>query len=352
MTHGPSSTRMTRPADPTPQQPRRVTMRDVAREAGVGTITVSRALQNPERVAAATRQRIDDAVRKLHYVPNLAAGTLRSARSRIVAVIVPTISNSIFSETLQAMSDVLRPAGYHLLIGHSNYSLIEEESLVRTFLARCPDAMVLTGYTHSPQAVELLARAGMPVIEIWNLGRKPIDTIVGLSNYQAAKAMAEYLIAKGHRAIGYIGGLREHNDRSVQREAGFARALKDAGIAVDPSRIVRTSFEFECGAAALNELLARHSDLDAVFAASDILAIGVLLECMRLKLRVPLDLAVAGFDDMGVSSRMTPTLTTVRVPRTQIGRVAAERILARLAGDETGARVIDLGFEVVARESA
>ncbi len=343
---------MKRTVEPSPQPARNVTMRDVALEAGVGTITVSRALQNPERVAADTRQRIDDAVRKLHYVPNFAAGTLRSARSRIVAVIVPSISNSIFSETLQAMSDVLRPAGYHLLIGHSNYSLSEEESLVRTFLARRPDAMVLTGYTHSPQALELLSRAGLPVIEIWNLCRKPIDTIVGLSSYGAAKAMTEYLINKGHRAIGYIGGLREHNDRSVQREAGFSRALKDAGIAADATRIVRTTFEFESGAVALNELLGRHPDLDAVFAASDILAIGVLLECLRLKLRVPQQLAVAGFDDMGVSSRMTPPLTTVRVPRTEIGRVAAEQILARLAGEEPRQRVIDLGFEIVARESA
>ncbi len=327
-------------------------MRDVALEAGVGTITVSRALQHPDRVAAATLKRINDAVGKLHYVPNLAAGTLRSARSRMVAVIVPSISNSIFSETLQAMSEVLRPAGYHLLIGDSNYSLLEEESLVRTFLARRPDAIVLTGYTHSPQALELLERAGLPVIEIWNLCRKPIDTIVGLSNYEASKAMTQYLISKGHRAIGYIGGLREHNDRSVQREAGFLRALKDAGIASDTSRIVRTTFEFESGGVALNALMNRHPDLDSVFAASDILAIGVLLECLRLKIRVPQQLAVAGFDDMGVSSRMTPPLTTVRVPRTEIGRVTAERILARLAGEESGKRVIDLGFEIVSRESA
>lgn len=329
-----------------------VTMRDVARLAGVGAITVSRALQHPDRVTAETRRKIDEAIAALGYVPNLAAGTLRSSKSRIIVAIVPTMSNSIFAETLQSISDVLRPAGFHLLIGHTGYSAAEEEALIAAFLARRPDGVILTGYTHTPRTVELLKRARIPVIEMWNIGPDPIDTIIGMSSYDASLAMTRYLIRKGYRRIGYIGGLLQDNDRTVQREAGFRAGLEEAGRPFDPAMIMRAPFEFESGGIALDELMRRMPDVDAVFAASDILAVGVLLECLGRGIDVPGRLAVAGFDDAGIASRMTPPLTTIRVPRRAIGRTIAERMLARLAGKPAGERIVDLGFELIERASA
>jgi LacI family gluconate utilization system Gnt-I transcriptional repressor len=305
-----------------------VRMGDVARAAGVSSITVSRTLLTPEKVAAETRRRVEAAIRRLRYVPNLAAGTLASSRSRIAAVIVPNIANSVFAETLQGMSEILRKAGYQLLIGNSGYSLAEEESLVMTFLARRPDAIVLTGYTHTQHAVQMIRAARIPVIEMWNLTKRPLDTIVGFSNYEAARAMTLYL-----------------------GKAGYRDALAELGLALDTNAMLSVPFEYEAGADALVELLRRRPDVDAVFAAGDILAIGVLLECIRRGWRVPKRLAVAGFDDAKLSNRIVPPLTTVRVPRYEIGRTVGQVLLQRLAGLKTPGPVVDLGFEIIERDS-
>ncbi len=328
-----------------------VRMGDVAHAAGVSSITVSRTLLTPEKVAADTRRRVEAAIRRLRYVPNLAAGTLASSRSRIAAVIVPNIANSVFAETLQGMSEILRKAGYHLLIGNSGYSLAEEESLVMTFLARRPDAIVLTGYTHTQNAVQMIRAAHIPVIEMWNLTKRPLDTIVGFSNYEAARAMTLYLGKAGYRRIGYIGGLTLDNDRTQMREAGYRDALAELGLPLDTNAMLSVPFEYEAGADALVELLRRRPDVDAVFAAGDILAIGVLLECIRRGWRVPKRLAVAGFDDAKLSNRIVPPLTTVRVPRYEIGRTVGQVLLQRVAGAKTIGPVVDLGFEIVERNS-
>lgn len=329
-----------------------VQMGDVARAAGVSTITVSRTLLYPDKVAPDTRHRVESVIKRLRYVPNLAAGTLASRRSRIVAVVVPNMSNSVFAETLQGMSDILRKADYHLLIGNSGYSLAEEESLVKTFLARRPDGIVLTGYTHTLLTVQMIREARIPVIEMWNLTKRPLDTIIGFSNFEAARAMTLYLGRKGYRKIGYIGGLTHDNDRTQQREAGYRKALLELGLSINPNLMLSVPFEYEAGADALGELLLRGPDIDAVFAAGDIIAVGVLLECIRRGWKVPKRLAVAGFDDAKISGRMVPSLTTVKVPRYEIGRSVAERMLKRISGDLSGKQVVDLGFKLVERGSA
>jgi len=328
-----------------------VRMRDIALAANVSAITVSRALTTPDLVAPETRRRVERAVRSLGYVPNLAAGTLASKRSRIVAAIVPNISHSVFAETLQGLSDILRKAGYHLLIGNSGYSLAEEQSLVTTFLARRPDGIVLTGYTHTPRTVQMVRAARIPVVEIWNLSDRPLDTMVGFSNFEAARAMTGFLGGKGYRRIGYIGGLTRDNDRTLQREAGYRAGLRDNHQKFDPRLMLAVPFEYEAGADAIVELLRRDPGVDAVFAAGDVLAVGVLLECVRRGWDVPKRLAVAGFDDARIASRIVPPLTTVQVPRYEIGSMAAQSILERIAGDPALRRVHDLGFRIVERGS-
>ncbi|WP_198598349.1 LacI family DNA-binding transcriptional regulator [Mangrovicella endophytica] len=326
-------------------------MADVAREAGVGTMTVSRALRSPEQVSEKIRARITDAVRKLNYIPNTAAGTLRSNRSHMVAAIVPTISHSIFADTIEAMSEVLQRAGFHLVIGQSNYGLDQEEALIRTFIARQPEAIVVTGYTHTPAAAALLKSSGLPVVEIWNTCSSPIDASVGISNFDASHAMTRFLLQRGYRRIGYIGGLKRGNDRTVQREAGYRAALSEGGIPYERELIQRAPFDYDAGAKALVQLLARRPDIDCIFAASDILAIGVLLEANRQGIAVPERLAVAGFDDVGLAERMSPPLTTIRFPRKAIGQMAADLIVERLQGRAREQRVVELGFELVERQS-
>lgn len=329
-----------------------IRMLEVAKSAGVSMITVSRALRTPEKVAAHTRKRIERVIQNLQYVPDMAAGTLASTRSRIIAVIVPNVANSVFADTLQGMSEMLHAAGYHLLIGYSGYSLAEEESLVRAFLARRPEGIILTGCTHRRKTVELVRSAAIPVIEMWNTTKHPIDTVVGFSNFEAARAMTLHLGRKGYKRFGYIGGLIDNNDRTKHREAGFLAALSELGLRFNRSLMVRAPFEFVAGAVALKELLSRSTRFDVIFAAADILAIGVILECQRRNWNIPEHFAVAGFDDTPLASQIIPAVTTVRVPRYEIGKVAAEQMLLQIQGQSGDRKMVDLGFQIIERDSA
>ncbi|MGI9364823.1 MAG: LacI family DNA-binding transcriptional regulator [Rhizobiaceae bacterium] len=331
---------------------RRATIRDVAKAAGVSPMTASRAMQGSGLVRPGTRDKVVRAANDLDYIPNLAAGTLSTDASHLVAVILPNMSNSIFADTLQSISDSLRDSGYQLLVGYSDNSPDLEESLVRTFLSRRVDAVVLTGHVHSPQTNALLKKAAVPIVEMWSLECDPIGACVGISNFDAAFSMTDYLIRKGYSRIGFIGGVLKNNDRTQSRLEGYRAAVGEHNISFDQALTREVPFEFENGAAAMGELLAGDHKLDAVFAASDILALGALLECNKRGLRVPQDMAVAGFDDDRLASLIKPALTTIAVPRSAIGQKVADVVLAHLNNEPVTERVYDMGFELLERDSA
>lgn len=331
---------------------KRATIRDVAKAAGVSPMTASRAMQGSGKVRPGTRQKVVEAAQRLDYIPNLAAGTLATNASHLVAVILPNLSNSIFADTLQSISDSLRDSGYQLLVGYSDNSPEIEESLVRTFLSRRADAIVLTGHMHSEHTNALLRSADIPIVEMWSVSEKPIGACVGISNFDAAYSMTDYLCRKGHKSIAFIGGLLENNDRTQSRLEGYRAALKDHDLRVDEQLIRDVPFEFEDGSQAMRELLAAGKKIDAVFAASDILALGALLECNRQEMSVPGDIAVAGFDDERLASLIKPSLTTIGVPRSAIGKKVADIVLSSLRGEPVEERVFDMGFSLVERESA
>lgn len=324
-------------------------MEDVARLARVSMITVSRAINQPDKVAPKTRARVEAAIRKLGYVPNLSASTLASNRSRIIGAIVPTIDNSIFAETVRGLSALLEEAGYQLLLGQTAYRANAEEALVTTFLGRRVDGMVLTGVNHSPATVKRLKSAGIPVVETWDLTARPIDMLAGFSNREAGRAVATYLCSRGHRRLAFVGGAEE---RSRARFAGFEAAAQ----AIPGASVARVELDagtsFSGGRAALAELLARDAPPQAVFFSNDALAVGGLMECHRRGIRVPQELAIVGFADLDIAAEASPALTSVHVGSRRIGEEAARLLLARLSGNEVAERVRDTGFAVVARASA
>lgn len=326
-------------------------MRQVAQLAGVSPITVSRTLRFPDTVAEPTRVRVQDAIARLNYVPNLVAGALSSNRSRMIAAIVPNLSNSVFARTLQGMTDELQASGYQLIIGYSGYSPAEEEALVTTMLARRPEGIVLTGASHTAGTRQVLRRAGLPVAEMWTLPKKPLGVAVGFSNFEAARAMTLHVAGKGYGRIGYIGGLTDNNDRTAAREAGYRAALSELGLPFHRKYVRRAPFDFAKGGDALESLVAECPEIDAVFAAADILAIGALLRCTRKGWRVPDMLGVAGFDDTALSNQTTPALTTVKVPQYEIGRCVAARIVGELNGTAFDRAVVDLGYALIDRDS-
>jgi LacI family gluconate utilization system Gnt-I transcriptional repressor len=321
-------------------------MVEVARQAGVAPVTVSRVFHEPDKVAPETRLRVEQVIRELGYVPNLIAQALVAARTGIVAALIPTIDNSLHAEIVQAMNERCRAAGLHLLLGCTNFSVAEEEEMVRSFLARQPEAIYLTGTTHSAATRMMLTAAGLPVVEGANLPREPIDMAAGYSSEDAAAAMTRLLLETGRRRIAYVFSPIGANDRLADRRRGHLAALEGAGLAIE------TDLSIAGGAAALRRLLERQVPIDAIFCSTDVLAVGVLLECLRRGLRVPDQLAVAGFDDLPLAAEIVPALTTVRVPRRRMGEEAARLILTRLAGQDPDTPVVDVGFEILRRASA
>lgn len=332
---------------------RRVTMRDVARAARVSAMTVSRALGTPERVSAGTRERVREAVARLGYVPDAVAGSLSSGRSGVVAALVSTLANSVFAETLDALSTGLRRAGYQLLVASTDYSLVDEDALVRAVLGRRPDAVVLTDPVRSASARQMLSGLDGPLVELWELPEQPLDMAVGFSNFEAARQLTHHLHERGYRRIAFGGSARTEDSRGRLRERGFQAAARELGLPDD--RIVWSNGAgagVADGASAVRAVLERYPDTDALQSVSDVHAMGAVMECARQGIAVPRRLAVAGFGDFEIAGATGLGLTTVRIPGEGIGLGAAELLLARLAGETPAARCIDVGFEIVSRGSA
>jgi LacI family gluconate utilization system Gnt-I transcriptional repressor len=325
-------------------------MRDVAARAGVGAITVSRFFANPSSVSTTLATRIAKAVRELDYVPNRIAGGLASVRARVIPVIVPSLANAVYANIIQGIHDVLIPQGYQILLGHTSFSLAEEEALVATFLGWFPQGMILTGIDHTPHTRRLLLSARIPIVETMELGANPLDINVGFSHVQAGYAMTERLIELGYRRIAFAGSRLEQDVRAARRCEGYLSALRRHDLPTELILRFPTPTTYEQGAKAVEWLLTQRPRVDAVFCHHDVLAVGVLLECQRQHIEVPKCLAVAGFNGLDISAAVTPRLTTVVSPRYQIGQLSAELLLHRLRGEAID-RQVDVGFEIIERET-
>jgi LacI family gluconate utilization system Gnt-I transcriptional repressor len=327
-------------------------MRDVAHAAGVSLMTVSRALREPHKLSEDTRKAVMDAVQKIGYVPNSIAANLASNRSNVVGQIVPSIQNSLYADTVKGTSDVLRTAGLHLLIADSGYSMLEEEALVGAFLAQRVAGLILHNTDHTPKTLQMIERAGVPVIETGDMPKAPLDMAVSYSNADAARTMTQHLAARGYKRIGFVSLDTRTNRRARERQRGYLAAMKALGRARDPLLLMEVGSGLTSGAHALVDMMNRAPDVDAIFFAGDVLAIGALFEAQRRGWKVPGRIAIAGFDDLDILQHTVPKLTCLRLPRLEIGRRSAEALLARLrGGGEEAAVRLDLGFEVIQRES-
>lgn len=332
----------------------RVTMTDVARLAQVSPSTVSLFLRRPDAVSGAAGARIAAAVDQLGYVPNLVAGGLAAAASRVVSIIVPSVRNAFFADTVAALQAALAPRGLQVLLGHTEYELDQEERLVRTALSWAPAAIVLTGLAHSRATRQLLLAAAVPVIEMWELGGEPIDMAVGFAHRDVGAAVTRHLLARGHRCLAFLGARMNQDRRAHQRAQGFAAALADGHRGHEPSILDHpATASTEVGGQLLAQALARQPALDAVVCSNDHIALGVLFEAQRRGLAVPESLSVVGFGDLPFAASCVPPLTTVRPSGDEIGRQVARLILRRL---ETGSlpvdeRVVDTGFRLIERQS-
>jgi LacI family gluconate utilization system Gnt-I transcriptional repressor len=328
---------------PGPNDAAAPTLAAVAERAGVSPITVSRVVRLPGLVAPGTRTRVEAAMRELGYVPNLVAGSLASARSNSVGVLVPTIANSIFADTVQGLSDELEPLGYAVILAQSRYDDAREDHMLAALLSRRPEAIVMVGSPATEDGARLLRRAAIPIVETWEIPAAPIDAVAGFDNYQAGCAVARHLVAQGRESLAFIGG---DDPRATRRWNGFNETALRAGVK-PPRRLV-----LDRNASGSVVALASLPGVDAVFAANDAHAIGFmsgLRAAGLLRQGGPASeqpVAVIGLGDLEMGRLIAPALSTIRVHGDAIGRTAGRLMLTR-----TGTRHVDLGFELVLRDS-
>jgi len=327
-------------------------MKQIAERANVTKMTVSRALRTPDKVAPETLRRIEAAIEELGFIPNYLAESLATRTSRIVPVIVPTMANSIFSDFIDELTVTLDAAGFVPVFGCSNFDAAYEERLIKRYLGWQPSAIVLTGAAQTPVAADLCRRARIPIVQTWLLPDEPIGHVVGFSNFAAIYQMVKALQTWGRRDIGFGFVDTPNNDRSRQRRLGWEAAIRESGVAFLASRAAGGLMTIEDGAAIVRTLLDRHPELDAIAFGSDVLAAGAVLECGRLGIDVPRQLAITGCGDMGLSSIVSPALTTVRVPGRSMGRICADMITQLVDGAYVGPTTVELGTSLVRRESA
>ena len=304
----------------------RVRIEEVARDAQVSAQTVSRFLRDPALVSSAAAERIRASVDAVGYVPNLMAGALASNRSHIVAILVPTIANPIHAAPVQALSDTLRPAGYQVLVGTTDYDPIIEQQLVEAFLGRRVDAMVLTGTSLTPRTSHMLTRARIPVVQLWELPENPVDMAIGVDNVAAGAAIAWHFHERGYRRFAMLGHAAAGDTRSAARLVGFVSETARLGLTPPQHHLYLRPTDMTLAPALLATVLARQPRPDALFCVGAPMAIGLVLAAPRAGIAIPGDLAVASFGDNDLAPLIAPSLTTISIPRFEFGRQAGQML--------------------------
>lgn len=308
-----------------------VTIRDVAKRAGVSTATVSRALANPDQVAEAKREAVFAAIAETGYTPNASARSLRARTTKMILALLPGIGNSFYTPILNAVEEVLAAAGYGMIMGDTRMDRDREahyDLLVRS--GQVDGVMLLTGRLPHPDFARL--DATIPIALICNdiPGQDGLP-VVEIDNHDAACRIIEYLIGLGHRRIAHAVGPTDNVEAGF-RLAGYRSALVDAGIAVDDTIIWQGAFTFDAGVAVGRQFLAHADPPTAVFASNDEMAMGFIRTVKDAGMRVPGDVSVVGFDDIEYARYFDPALTTMHQPRAELGRLAAETIVSRITG--------------------
>ncbi|WP_316014146.1 LacI family DNA-binding transcriptional regulator [Roseobacter sp. HKCCA0434] len=328
----------------------KVTLADVAAEAEVSTITVSRALNRPEIVSEQVRKRVRDAVGRLGYVPNQAARLLASGRSNVIGVVIPSISNNVFTDVLRGIYEAVEATPFEIQLANARYKPEREESLLRIFAAQRPAGLIVAGIDQTEAARGILDTLDAPVVQIMEIGADPVDMAIGFSQGDAAAAATAHLIAQGYRRPGFLGARLD--PRTRRRFEGFRRACEAKGL-FDPDCMETTeqASSIQLGGELLAALLTRRPETDAVFCNNDDIAIGALFEAHRRGIAVPERLGICGFNDLEIVRHSVPAVTSVATPLYEMGRGAVELIAARLKGEDQPEPVRDMGFRLMARDS-
>jgi LacI family gluconate utilization system Gnt-I transcriptional repressor len=327
---------------------RAVRVEDVARIAGVSPITVSRALRTPDLVKPETRQRVSEAVAKTGYVINSIASSLRSGQSAFISVLVASLQNVHYAAGVQGLIDAFEGTRFKLTFSQSGYAEDISADQVRAMLPFKPAAFVFSGVVRDPAARSFLGSLDIPVLEMWGETDTPIDLLVKSPASEAGRLLGEHFAEMGFGAIAYAG---HTGSRAQSRIDGVRAALQRHGRELAMVHSVEGTAEMEDGAAAVEAILGELPACDAMIFGTDVMAAGALLRLEEMGVRVPADVAVAGYGDLYFSTHMRPRLTSVRTAPYDVGRRGGELLLQRLTQSHVDEPVIQVPLSLEVRES-
>lgn len=318
---------------------RSLTIREVARIAGVSTATVSRAMNGSGPVSSEAREAIDRAIKDSGFRPNHIGRQLKTAHTHTIGVLVPSLKNPIFADTVAGMERVAGRAGYNVLLASSGYRSEKESSAVETFLGSRVEGMVLTVADETrSRALDTLSATGLPFVLMFNPVRHTGFSTVSIDNRGAAFQLVDELARLGHRRIAMIAGRLAESDRSVERRAGYEDALAARGM--DAAGIVEVGFDSTDIVSQIQSLDRAPDPPTAYFCSTDMLAISAIRALARMGRRVPRDVSVVGFDGIAIGEHLSPSLSTAVQPAEDMGEWAARHLISRIDGSESASNVI------------
>jgi len=328
-----------------------VTIHDVAAAANVSTATVSRALNRPDTVSAALKEKISGVIKRLGYIPNAGARALMLRRSGTIGAIVPTLDNAIFAQGLAEFQRQLNHAGYQLLVSSTNYDPAIESTQINNLLARGVEGLALFGTSQERGALKLLKTRSIPYIHVGSLSAPFNGFASGFDNREAIKLGVQHLLEMGHKHFGILTGITADNDRAKDRVMGAIELLAQKKINLEPEVIVECHYELQEARLGLKKLLLSNPKITAVICGQDVLALGAMLEAQNQGIKVPKELSIVGFDDLEISRHILPSLTTIHIDAIGMWAQAANHLISQINGVENLPRKIKAGVNLVIRGS-
>ena len=324
-------------------------IKDVAKSAGVSVATASRVVRGLDNVSPKKRKLVKDAVKALNYEPHAIARQLRQKETRSIIVIIPNIRNTFFLEIIKGIEESAFLNGYQVFLVDMQNDAKIEEFYFRSLLQRQTDGIISLSTNIGLRLVEEVSFAYPVVIACQHIIDYDLPNIT-IDNIAASKKIMQHLIDQGHRSIGHLTA-QPNNLLYRERFTGYCQALADNGIPIDLELVKYGESSFQSGYEQMCELIAQRKQINAVFAAGDIIAVGAMRALSEKGLRVPQDCAVVGFDDIELASVCSPTLTTIRQPKHKMGFMAMEMLCKLIAGNELENRQVVLDYDLVIRES-
>jgi LacI family transcriptional regulator len=322
------------------------TIKEIAKLAKVSIATVSRALNDDKKVKSSTKKLIKSIANELNYNPNLLARSFVTKKSNIIGLVMPDIFGEFFMEIIRGVDEICYNHGYYTMVtsSHSNRSMVE--AIVDYMSKGIVGGLILMTPLVEDDVKKTLASSKIPLVVISGKSELQKWDSISIDNFNGAYSVVDYLAEKGYKKIAHISGPQKNND-SIQRELGYRQALKNNGIEINKSWIVPGDFTINGGQAACETLMKLENPPEVIFASNDMMAIGCYVAARHLKLKIPVDFAVAGFDDIFVSQFLNPRLTSVHVPIYELGTNAAQILINRMNGNNDPIQNVKILTELI-----